>query len=121
MAELIRFLFVGGLNALFGYAVFALGLFLGLPPAAALLVATILGVLFNFMTTGRLVFGMSSRRLLPRFCLVYAVVYLANTAALNGLVRAGLSPFLAQAGLVPVSALGTFVLMKAFVFSERAA
>ncbi|MDT7950942.1 MAG: GtrA family protein [Acetobacteraceae bacterium] len=119
--KLVRFLAVGGLNALFGYAMFALGVLVGLPPEVALLVATVLGVLFNFITTGRLVFGVSNRRLLPRFCLVYGAVYLLNSAVLRLLVVAGVSPFLAQAGLVPISAAVTFLLMKSFVFSERLA
>lgn len=117
--KLVRFLFVGGLNALFGYAMFSLGILIGLPPEMALLGATCLGILFNFITTGRLVFGMSSLRLLPWFVIVYGVVYGLNAAALHLLILAGISPFVAQAMLVPASAIATFLLMKAFVFSEK--
>ena len=119
--RLVRFLFVGGLNALFGYSMFALGLLIGLSPELALLAATVLGILFNFVTTGRLVFGTANRQLLPRFVLVYGLVYGLNAAVLRVLILTGLSPFLAQAVLVPASAVVTFLLMKTFVFSEKPA
>lgn len=51
-----RFLIIGALNTLFGFGVFYLLLLAHLRPGPALAVATVLGVLFNFMTTGRVVF-----------------------------------------------------------------
>jgi putative flippase GtrA len=51
----VRFLAVGVLNTAFGYALFALLVWAGVwYPAAA---STIGGMIFNFNTTGRLVFG----------------------------------------------------------------
>lgn len=51
------FLLVGVMNAAFGYGCFAAFLYLGLHYSLALLLATILGVLFNFKSIGALVFG----------------------------------------------------------------
>ena len=45
--KLVRFLLVGVMNAVFGYGCFAGFLYLGLHYSMALLLATILGVLFN--------------------------------------------------------------------------
>ena len=46
---------------------------------AALVAANILAILFNFVTTGSLVFGARDPRLLPRFFGVYAVTPLSIT------------------------------------------
>ena len=57
--KFVRFLLVGVLNTLFGYFSFATLIIIGLDYKLAALLATIIGVLFNFQTTGRLVFGLS--------------------------------------------------------------
>lgn len=81
--EFIKFLLVGGLNTLFGYALFALLLALGLYYPWALLIATCIGVLFNFKSTGKLVFKNSDNSLLLRFILLYIFIYLFNLAAIK--------------------------------------
>ena len=116
--RLIRFLAVGILNTAFGYGLYALFVYLGALPELALLVATIIGVIFNFFTTGRLVFRNSDNGLFIRFAAAYASIYVLNALALRGLVGAGLGPFVAQAILVPFSVVGTFAIMRAFVFRE---
>jgi putative flippase GtrA len=116
--QLLRFLAVGALNALFAYSLFALLIFLGLHYAAAVLLSTVIGVLFNFQTTGRLVFGSGDHRLLVRFVAVYAVVYAANVALLKALLLAGIGPYAGGALLIlPMAALA-FVLMKRLVFKH---
>ena len=45
----IKFIFVGCLNTLFGYGVFAICNFMGFHYTLSTLTATILGVLFNFV------------------------------------------------------------------------
>ena len=67
----IKFLAVGVLNTLFGYGIFALLLFIGLHYAVASILATICGVLFNFKTTGTLVFNNNDNRLIFKFISVY--------------------------------------------------
>ncbi len=117
----VRFLLVGGLNTLFGYALFALLVVFGLPPALALLIATICGVLFNFVTTGRFVFGIATARQLPGFCIVYAIVYAVNAAGLQALMQLRVSAFIAQALLLPLMPFLSFQLMRRFVFTKGAA
>ena len=43
--KFIKFLFVGGLNTIFGYSVFALLIFMGLYLSFVVIIATILGIL----------------------------------------------------------------------------
>lgn len=118
IVRLIRFIAVGILNSAFGYGLYAILIRVGIIPEIALLVATMLGVIFNFATTARLVFRSSDNRLFFRFVAVYAVIYVCNAIALRILVNSGINPFTAQAMLMPLSVIGTFAIMRAFVFQE---
>lgn len=113
----LRFVAVGMLNTAFGYGVYAVFILLELPRPAALAIATVMGVLFNFKTTGRIVFGSRDNRLLLRFVLVYAVMYGLNTGLLELLCRkVGLGSLVGQAIVLPVVVMVTFLAMKTFVF-----
>jgi putative flippase GtrA len=114
----VRFLAVGLLNTAFGYLVFAAGVLSGLAPAAALLAATLIGVGFNFATTGRLVFASRDTRRLPRFVLCYALAYVLNAGALHGLAALGVPPLAGQLLLLPPVVVLTFLAMRLFVFRE---
>jgi putative flippase GtrA len=127
LPPLLRFFVVGGANTLFGYGAYATLLFVGLHYAAAALLGTIAGVIFNFFTTGRLVFGHARSDAIGRFVAVYALLYGVNVALLSLLqgVRVGahvVGPYLAGLLLIVPMALLSFVLMRRFVFrSPRAA
>ncbi len=114
--QLLRFLVVGGVNTLFGYGAFALLLLIGLHYAWAALLGTIAGVLFNFFTTGRLVFDRSSSGGLFRFVAVYAVVYFLNVAALWIFEQVGINPYVSGLILILPMACVSFLLMRRFVF-----
>jgi len=115
-----RFLAVGVLNTVFGYTLYALLLYAGLHYSAALLLATVAGVLFNFRSTGRLVFKSRDDSLLWRFMAVYLASYLLNIGCLRLLHVAGVGPYLAQGLLLPPMTVLTFALNRAFVFrSDR--
>jgi len=51
-----RFIAVGLLNTVVGYAIYGILILLNVPYLAALLVSTIAGVIFNYFSIGRLVF-----------------------------------------------------------------
>lgn len=113
----IKFLFVGVLNTLFGYTVFALFNFLGLHYTLSTLLATVLGILFNFKTTGCIVFKNGNNKLLFRFILVYSFTYIFTIAVLSGLDALNLNNmYINYALLLPVNAIFSYTLMKKFVF-----
>lgn len=116
----VRFIGVGVLNTAFGYLVFLGGLFLGLGPAVALAIANILGVCFNFFTTGRLVFSNRDNGRIFRFILVYVLVYAGNVGLLKAGEALAVPPALAQLLILPVVVVASFLLMRAFVFREAA-
>lgn len=119
--QFILFLAMGGINTLFYYSLYSLLIYIGLFYAAAVVIATVCGVLFNFQTFGRVVFKDFQMRLLGRFVCVYAVVCAANIAGLRLLEYVGLvNKYIAGAVLVlPVALLG-YVLNKTFVFNRKA-
>ena len=119
-----RFLLVGAINTLFGYFLYGSLILIGLNDKYAVLLATILGVLFNFQTTGRLVFGSKNNKLMFRFVLVYVVTFLLNVEALRivDAIDIGIEQktkmLIAGAILVLPMAVISFILMKLFVFRE---
>lgn len=117
LRRFVRFLLVGGVNTLVGYALFCTAVLLGLPDGVALALATVGGVLFNFQTIGRLVFGEAGGRRMVPFVLVYAVQFLVNLAALRALGAAGVGPLAAQAAMLPLLAVGSFLAMRRFVYA----
>jgi len=118
--RLIRFGLVGMLNTAFGYSLFAVGIWIGLGSALALLITTCCGVIFNFFTTGRLVFANRDSALIFRFIGAYAIIYAINLALLKAIEAMGLSAFAAQAiCLVPVVIL-SFLILQTFVFKQQA-
>lgn len=113
-----RFLVIGALNALFGYAAFYMTQALCDKATLSVVVSTILGVLFNFQSTGKVVFGSREPRLLLRFVLVYAFLMLCNIALLRLLALFGLSAALGQAALLLPLALLSYLLNREFVFAK---
>lgn len=115
----VRFLLVGGLNTAFGYGVYALSLYLGAHYAVAATLSTVLGVLFNFFTTGTLVFGQRDPARLHRFVAVYGVTWAVGVLALKVASALGIDLYVAGLVLLLPSAGLSFLLLRTFVFRER--
>jgi putative flippase GtrA len=117
--QFARFLVVGALNTLASYGVFAGLVLAGVTPMAALVVAYVLGIVFNFFTTGRYVFN--DRRWTPflRFVAAYGVIYLFNVGLFHAVAALGTSPLVTQALCVPVVAMLSFAIFRFAVFARR--
>ncbi len=116
--QFAKFLVVGALNTLFGYSVFAGLVLVGMDPVPALILTYVVGVLFNFVTTRRLVFGSSTRASLARFIAAYVLIYFFNLGLYKLGEAAGAGPLLAQALCLPVVAVFSFLLFKFQVFRD---
>lgn len=116
----IRFILVGILNTLFGYGVFALLVFLGVHYSLAAFAGTVLGILFNFKTTGKLVFGVSDNKLLFRFFGVYGATYCLNVLGLKLLSALGIDYYTGGALLLLPMAAAAFALNRFYVFNKAA-
>ena len=116
--QFIKFILVGILNTLFGYGCFALFLlYMKLHYSLALLLATVVGVLFNFKTTGALVFSSHNNRLIFRFIASYIIIYTINASGIAALLQIGIPPHLGGAILIVPMAIIAFLLNKKFVFN----
>jgi putative flippase GtrA len=113
---ILRFVAVGGLNTLFGYACYAAFVLAGAPLAVAVVGSTTLSLIFNFFSYGGMVFGSTSHRLLPRFLVFYCGLGGLNFLLLRMLTYLGVGPLWAQALLLPVLAGAGFIGMRLFVF-----
>lgn len=112
----MRFLVAGGLNTLFGFAVYSFAIISGATVWFALLAGTISGTVFNFFTTGGYVFRELSLRRFPRFLLCYILVYGINLVLIKLLSLWLNNKIVSQAILTFPMALLSYVLMARFVF-----
>ena len=118
--KIIRFISVGILNTIVGYAIYALLIWLNLPPQVALLLSTIAGVTFNYFSIGRLVFqSQGGLTVFIRFIASYCVVYVVNAQVLSFLIKSlHMTPYLAQALCVPLNVAASWLLMNHWVFTK---
>ncbi len=118
--KFIRFVFVGGLNTVFGLCIYCLMICLGLSYIMATLISQVLGVLFNFMTTGTLVFENSDKKLIFRFLLCYVLTYFINVGINNALQAfLGVNEYISGIGAIIISALISFFILKLFVYNSK--
>lgn len=116
----IRFVLVGIVNTMFGVGMYCLLLFLGCSYWWAVLGANIFGVLFNFKTTGTLVFENKNNRLLFRFILSYIVVYFFNVFFVRSLIENfSIDKYLAGIIVMPFMAVFSFIIQRFFVFAKK--
>ena len=117
--QLIRFLMVGGINTAFSYLIYAFFLYIGLHYTIAVLLAQICGVLFNFNTTGKIVFNNTKPNLIFRFIGVYLLTYFLNIFCLKLFELNNFNMYIAGAILVLPIAFLSFFLNKSLVFSSQ--
>lgn len=114
----VKFILVGILNTAFGYGAFALLLFIGLHYSLAVVLSTIAGVLFNFKTTGMLVFKNNDNKLISKFVAVYAVTCVIGIIILRIAELLHFNLYLAGLGSTGLCAVIAFVLNKNWVFKK---
>jgi putative flippase GtrA len=119
LRQFVRFLLVGGLNTAFGYTLFGAIYLLTGRPGLSVVTATIFGVVFNFFSTGRLVFAYRGVLTFVPFVLGYAVICLINVVALGLLTAQGLHPLLGQLIVLPLCVLLSFGINR-YIFLQRA-
>ncbi|MCX6008158.1 MAG: GtrA family protein [Chloroflexi bacterium] len=117
---------MGGVNTAFGYTVFAVLILLNhhykiCSPEVELVLATLLGqicgILFNFKTTGTIVFRNKNNRLIFRFFGVYLFTYLLNYGLLRVFDSYDVSRLVAGAIIILPIAFISFLLSRRFVFN----
>jgi len=114
--QFIKFILVGILNTIFGYGLWALLIYIGLHYALAVILSTILSVLFNFKTTGYLVFKNKDNKLLWKFIQIYILTTCLNILGLKFATIANINLYLAGFFLTGIMAMISFIMQKYYVF-----
>jgi hypothetical protein len=114
----LHFLAAGGLNTCFGYAAFAAFLWITGRNNLAVVLGTIAGVAFNFVTYGA-VFSRAGLGRLPQFIAFYAVLLGANMLLLRVLTSANVNPYVGQAVIILLITPISFVIMRTLIFPAR--
>ena len=114
-----KFLLVGFLNTIFGYSIFALAIFIGFHYSIALLLSTVLGIIFNFNSLGYLVFKNNNKQLFIKFLLVYLFVYIVNLILIKLIFAIVFNYYVSAAIMVIPSAFLSFILLKTYVFNIK--
>lgn len=116
VAQFIRFGLVGVVNTGVSYGIYALLLYLGFNYALANFGSLVLGIGVSFFSQGRLVFGNASIGRLPRFVLLWSILYLVNIGMIALFLRYGINAYLGGAlALVPITLI-SFVCQRYLVF-----
>lgn len=115
----IIFLLVGGLNTIFGYGLFALCLYLKLHYTLASLISTVIGILFNFKTSGVIVFKNKDNSLIYRFFLAYGISFCIGICLLFLLNQMGVSNYIGGAILIIPGAIIAYTLQRLLVFNKK--
>lgn len=118
--RIVRFFLVGVLNSAFGFCVFSAMVWLSGSTVAALLAANAAGLVFNFFSTGGLVFHTLALARLPKFLVCYTTMLLINYGLLDVLTPLVHSKIVAQAILtLPMAAL-SYVVLTFWVYKPSA-
>ena len=116
--KFFKFLFVGILNTAFSYFLYVVFVTLGLKANIALFFQYVIGVLWNFKTTGSIVFNNKKNYLIFKFIASYIFTFIINSICLSYLVTF-LNDYLAQALLILPIALLSFIILKYWVFKSN--
>lgn len=117
--KFVKYLFVGFMNTVFSYMVYAICVTILSRPTLSLAISYVIGILFNFQTTGRIVFKNKNNTLIFKFFLSYLTTFFINRYFLDTLVSTfHVDKYLSQAVLVFPIAMISFLLLKHFVFVE---
>lgn len=118
--KFVKYLFVGFMNTVFSYIIYAIIVTITGRATLSLGISYVICVLFNFQTTGRIVFQNKDNSLLIKFILCYLTTFFINRYALDTMVNTiGMDKYLSQALLVFPIAMISFLLLKFFVFPEK--
>jgi len=114
--RLLRFFLVGALNTVVGYTIYITALWMDFHYSVAIMVATVLGTLFNFKSTGAIVFKSHDCSRLWRFVMIYILLYAINVIGVTVLIKFGLPAWFSGMLLLLPLAFLSYFLNSRYVF-----
>ena len=116
--QFIKFIIVGVLNTIVGYGIYWAMLQLDFNFTIAALVSTLIGIIFNFFTMGRLVFNSENNVLFYKFVFVVIFLYLISIAGISFIHNFDISYEIAGAIIIIPRAILSYILNKNVVFKK---
>ncbi|WP_373034642.1 GtrA family protein [Sulfurimonas sp.] len=114
--QIIRFIAVGIVNTLVYYFLYSLFIYLEFDYKLAVLFSSLIGMLFSFITFGRYVFSNNNKKLIGKFFLVYAILYVCNIGIIS-LVEVIIHNYYISGFLATICcAILSFILNKWYVY-----
>ncbi len=116
----IKFGMVGVINTLFSYCVYSFFIWIGIHYSIASFISSVAGIIFNFFTTGRIVFKNNDNSRIFLFFGAYGIVWLFNVSCIWCATHLGFTN-LYIIGFVMIfpCALLSYFLMKTVVFRSK--
>ena len=115
-SKFLRFLIAGGINTVFGFAVYSICISANMKLWVAVLAGMLLGTVFNFLTTAGYVFRELSVARLPRFIICYLLIYSINMILIEPINLLISNMIFSQAIITFPLAFLSYFLMARFVF-----
>lgn len=117
--QLLRYYIAGIVNLLFGYALFAALVWLGLQVFVAQAVGYVLGVIFNYVTYSSIAFN-DKQGNKGSFVLSYIVNYLLSVCLLWAAMKLFGGPYIAGLAVTIAVSLINYFILKRWVFRPSA-
>lgn len=115
--KIIKFIFVGGLNTLVGFVVFAFSIYITNGNISLSLLSNIgIGIFFNYLSYGVGVFKSLGQRQFTKFVIVYLALFMINYVAHMIGRHWGVNVYLAQFVNLFYMAPLSYYLLSRFVF-----
>ena len=116
--QVISFIFIGVLNTIVGYLLYAFFIFINFHYSLAAFFATVLGILFNFQTFKRFVFKTKDASLI-KFYSVYIITYLQGITIIWLCKKMGFNDYIGGFVSIFPNAVLSFLLNKLYVFRSK--
>jgi putative flippase GtrA len=113
-----RFVLISLLNTIFGLGIYFIFIYINIPYPIASFLSTILGIYFNYKTTGSIVFKNKINNNLFKFVIVYILLYFFNIIFLFLLKINNINLYYGGLILVVPSGLLGYLLNKKYVFKD---
>ena len=119
--KVIKFTYIGIINTLFGYSIYAILVFFEIPYLTSLVLANIIGIIFNYFSTGRLVFKSTGNLFIfLKFFSAYIITYLINSILLCFFINSfNFNLYYGQLLCLPLIVILNWLFLNYWVFAEN--
>ncbi len=118
MERFKKFIAVGFLNTLIGFGLYSFFIFLNFKVEVSLSLSYLFGIIFNYFSTGIIVFQNVSFSPFLKFVLIYIFIYFLNLNILNFLIFNSLNKYLSQLICMIFVVPLTYILLKKIVYKN---